>query len=234
MYKYLLFAVMATMVIVAGFVYVSKIKSPDRTTIQIQPGAQQTDQQPATDQPVTTPPVQAEQVKYYYPISNYADRLTKRVYGEKTTLADASKFICGARFAGYHNGDDLETTEAEKDAEVPIYAIADGTVKQVSRVGGYGGLIIIQHQLADQTVTADYGHVSLDKTTIKASDTVKAGQQISILGDACSTETDGERKHLHFGLHKGSTVDVKGYVKTQADLSEWLNPKSTLSSLGAR
>ncbi len=38
-------------------------------------------------------------------------------------------------------------------------------------------------------------------------------------------ETDGERKHLHLGIHKGTVVDLRGYVDSELDLKNWINPE---------
>lgn len=169
----------------------------------------------------------------YYPLTNYAARITNRGYGKAVTPSDSASFPCGGNFSGVHTGDDLEVTTDELSAEVPVYAVATGTVRQVGTVGGYGGLAIIEHVLAGQTVTAYYGHIALPKTTIKVGDVVSPGQQLSVLGTACSAQTAGERKHLHFAIHSGTAIDVKGYVVNQTLVRNWLNPKETLSTLKA-
>ena len=42
-------------------------------------------------------------------------------------------------------------------------------------------------------------------------------------GNGYSAETDGERKHLHLGIHKGTAVDISGYVANAAQLKPWIN-----------
>ncbi|MDP1845177.1 MAG: hypothetical protein Q8L09_00330 [Candidatus Moranbacteria bacterium] len=44
------------------------------------------------------------------------------------------------------------------------------------------------------------------------------------MGKAYGAETDGERKHLHLGIHKGAGVNILGYVQSKAELSGWLDP----------
>ena len=88
-------------------------------------------------------------------------------------------------------------------------------------------MIAIQHIINNQKVIGIYGHVnpsSLPKVSVK----VIAGQQIGILGKGGSNETDGERKHLHFGLVKGTTVNLLGYVKNTSQLSAWIDPLTVL------
>jgi len=174
-------------------------------------------------EPAPTPTV-------YYPLPNYPPRVTERVYGTYYSKAKSGELACGGQFSGYHNGDDLEATPAEIDQEVPVFAIADGKVREFNRINGYGGLLIIEHTIAGQTMTANYGHVDLNQPKVTVGGTVKAGQVAAYLGAHCSSETDGERKHLHFSLHKGTIIDVKGYVQSQAALAEWLNPKEFLAA----
>ena len=54
--------------------------------------------------------------------------------------------------------------------------------------------------------------------------TVKLGQQIALLGDGYSDETDGERKHLHFAIIPGESSNLKGYVQNESELSGWIDP----------
>jgi len=49
------------------------------------------------------------------------------------------------------------------------------------------------------------------------------------LGTGFSSETDGERKHLHLAIHKGSSVNILGYVQTKALLFDWLDPAKYLN-----
>ncbi len=190
-------------------------------------------------QSATNPPTSATTqstqttASYVYPLPDYDRRVVLRGFGEYVTAADKSEFPCGASFEGYHNGDDLELLDDELPKDVPVHAIAAGTVRQTGTVGGYGGLIVIEHTLAGQTVTANYGHVNIQTATVQVGDRVRAGQTIANLGEHCAASSGGERKHIHFALHKGPAVDVRGYLSTQADLANWLNPKEALKKLNA-
>lgn len=159
------------------------------------------------------------------PINNFDGRLTKRWFGKYVTPLDNQGMACGKGFTGYHTGDDLEVSKEEINQTIPIYAIAEGQVKRIGFVSGYGGLIIIEHNLNGQLVTAYYGHIALSSSSLKNGDDVISGQQIAALGEQCSTQTDFERKHLHFAIHKGNQIDVRGYVPVKADLDAWLDPK---------
>jgi murein DD-endopeptidase MepM/ murein hydrolase activator NlpD len=173
------------------------------------------------------------ETKYHYPISDYNNRIKVKSFGQYFTSSNNPP-TCGRAFVGYHDGDDLEVTETELNSDVPVYAVADGRIRQVSTLSGYGGLLIMEANLNGQEVTMNYGHISLASTKVKTGDEVKVGQELALLGKGCSAETDGERKHLHFAIHKGSTIDVAGYIKTQAELTNWLNPKEELAAIGAK
>jgi murein DD-endopeptidase MepM/ murein hydrolase activator NlpD len=171
---------------------------------------------------------------YYYPITDYNQRIQIHSYGTLVKPGDEKALICGRAFSGYHAGDDLEIKPGEASIDVSIKAIAAGTVREVSWVSGYGGLVVIEHSLNGQAVTAYYGHMNTNSVYLKTGDTVAAGQAIGNLGQGCSQQTDYERKHLHFDIHKGTTLDVRGYVPSLSILSQWLDPKAELASIGAK
>lgn len=154
--------------------------------------------------PTYTPP------KYVFPVGNFDKVILKKPFGIK---------INETRFKGFHTGTDAEYPDVEGD--VQIYSIADGTVIYSDFVSGYGGFVAIQYP----EFIGIYGHLhpsSLIKNKIK----VQQGQQIGLLGTAYSKETDGERRHLHFAILKGTNLDFRGYVQNQSDLSYWINPLS--------
>ena len=57
---------------------------------------------------------------------------------------------------------------------------------------------------------------------------IQSGEQIGILGKGYSDETDGERKHLHLDIHKGSSINIAGYTPTSAGLASWIDPMKYL------
>ncbi len=142
------------------------------------------------------------------PIDDYVERRTVKSFGEY--ISD--------RFVGYHVGDDVEYEDVGE--EVPVVAISDGTVERAEFVSGYGGFVLIDHG----DVNALYGHLDLGSVTLEPGDTVIKGQMIGNLGDDRSPETDGERKHLHFGLYQGEPIKINGYERTAEEVSTWLNP----------
>ncbi|MEK7631873.1 MAG: M23 family metallopeptidase [Patescibacteria group bacterium] len=171
---------------------------------------------------------QAQAASVVYPLNNFTTRITKKPFAKYITPKTSP--IQPEKFQGYHTGADAETTAKEKNATIPVYSIAAGKVLFVGYVNGYGGVIIIRHTIGKETVTALYGHIRLASTDVKKNSTVKAGQKISILGKGFSSETSGERKHLHFGLLKGTNYSYRGYVTYKSSLGSWLDPVAWLKA----
>jgi murein DD-endopeptidase MepM/ murein hydrolase activator NlpD len=193
-----------------------------------------TDQPKSYQAPESTNPTQPANPAsaYYYPISNYNERLTFRWFGKFVNNESVSP--CGASFRGYHTADDLEILSGEKNTEVPVYAISDSSVRQIGPTSGYGGLMVLGTTINGNNYTLYYGHIDLTSSTLKQDDNVKAGQKIANLAPQCSAKSGGERKHLHFGIKKGNAVDVKGYVSNSLELNNWINPKNFLNQLDAK
>lgn len=162
------------------------------------------------------------------PLTDTLSRVTKKPFGIK--ISPATSPVRPEKFSGYHTGVDFEILPGEEDKDVPVYAVCAGTVVYKNYVSGYGGVFIEQCKIDGQDVTVLYGHVQLASLTNKLNDNIKAGDQIAILGKGYSEETDGERKHLHLGIHKGTAINFKGYVQTQAELSGWLDAMKYLNS----
>lgn len=157
-----------------------------------------------------------------YPLHDFLARITKKHFGQYITPQNSP--VSPERFSGYHTGADAEATPSEASVDVPVYAMAAGTVVLSRRVSGYGGVVMIEHRVDGQTVTALYGHLDINTVTVRVGDQVTVGQPFGALGAGGTTETDGERQHLHFGLLSGSGTNVKGYVSRQSDLSLWVDP----------
>ena len=175
--------------------------------------------QPATTS--TPAAVNADAGKLSAPISKALERVTKKPFGLK--VSPRSSPVSPERFSGYHTGVDFETFADEQDAEVPVRAVCDGTLVEKRFASGYGGVAVQSCRLDDQDITVVYGHLKLASVSAKVGSALTAGEQLGVLGAGFSSETDGERKHLHLGIHLGKAVNLAGYVKTSAELSSWLN-----------
>ncbi len=156
-----------------------------------------------------------------WPISRATERVTKKPFGIYITPKTSP--VQPEKFQGYHTGTDFETFADEQESDVEISAACDGTLLVARYASGYGGVMVQSCTIDNQPVTIIYGHIRLSSITKKVGDVVKAGDKLAVLGTGYSSETDGERKHLHFGIHKGTSVVITGYVQKQSDLSSWLN-----------
>jgi murein DD-endopeptidase MepM/ murein hydrolase activator NlpD len=160
------------------------------------------------------------------PISGGLSRVTKKPFG--IYVSPGHSPVSPEKFTGYHTGIDFETTPAEQNIDVPIYAACAGKLLAKKYASGYGGVAVQACVLDGQNVTIIYGHLRTSSIAPNIGDELKAGQQIAVLGTGYTSETDGERKHLHFGIHKGTAVNILGYVQKQSDLTGWENPLNYL------
>lgn len=138
------------------------------------------------------------------------------------------------RFSGYHTGIDFEVFDTERDdggGIVEVAAFCGGKIKEKKQTSGYGGVVAQECLVGNNAVTVVYGHLRLLSVPAEANSYVAAGDTLGVLGTHGSPETDGERRHLHFGIHRGSSVDIRGYVQSQTELKQWFDPAEYLDDL---
>lgn len=172
----------------------------------------------------------AERLRYF-PVEDYNERLTVKKFGQNidANFYRGKEAFFPTKFFGLHAADDLEIFLGEEDEDVPVYAVAGGTVSFMGSVIGYGGVILIS--IGGENLTVLYGHIGLRDTEVKTGATVKPGQLIAYLGKGFSSETSGERKHLHFALQKSKNQYFRGHEPSQASLNKnWINPQNFLRS----
>lgn len=219
--KYPLILIAILVILILGLAIMSQKKSSN-------PPAKN----PTTSTTAEKNPIENANYKYFYPINNYEGRLTVRWFGKYVSASEKPP-TCGRTFVGFHDADDLEIFKGEVNETVPVYAIADSKLIEFSEVAGYGGLLVLEANINGQKYTLNYGHIKLSSVRFQKGDDVPAGAQVAELGQGCSAETDGERKHLHFAIHKGDGVDVRGYLNSEQELASWENPKEFLQNLQA-
>ncbi len=158
------------------------------------------------------------------PIRDAALRATPLHFGVKVTPNPENNPITPPeRFEGYHVGEDFEISKEELNIDVPIFALCRGKVLFSGFAEGYGGLVVQQCTLQGKAVTVMYGHLTLEGLP-KVKTTLRPGDKISVLAPANSHDSDGNRKHLHLGISNGTTIDMRGYVQTEAEMAEFLDP----------
>lgn len=161
------------------------------------------------------------------PLARLSERPVLKPFGLKVT--PGSSPIQPERFSGYHTGVDLEVFEAEKDQAVNVTAMCGGTLRVKKIVEGYGGVMVQECLLRDDPITVVYGHLDLGSINASVGDYVPPGDLLGELGEP-GPETDGERKHLHIGIHRGREVVLAGYVDREEKIVDWIDPLSLLTS----
>jgi hypothetical protein len=160
------------------------------------------------------------------PVSNALSRITKKTFGLYVTPKNSP--VSPEKFTGYHTGVDFEILPGEENTDVSVSAVCSGKILLKKWASGYGGVLVEACKIENQDVTVVYGHLKLDSISAKAGESLEPGQSFAVLGKGFSTETDGERKHLHLGLHKGTSINIKGYVQTKEELVNLLDAHELL------
>jgi len=172
-----------------------------------------------TPEPTLPPPPPPVETGLAEPVAEFKTRITKKSFGIYITPQNSP--VQPEKFTGYHTGVDAEYDDVS--ADVPVRAIESGIVVRSQTVSGYGGVMVVRHPIKGSDKLVLYGH--LDPMSMKSVNaSVTKGEQIAILGEGFTSKTSGERKHLHFAILAKSTVDWKGYVQNQSELSGWHDP----------
>ncbi|NQU99099.1 MAG: M23 family metallopeptidase [Parcubacteria group bacterium] len=172
-----------------------------------------------SDAEVKSEDIENDENEFVEPIAEFVKRITKKPFG--IYIEPSSSPVQPEKFQGYHTGSDVEYEDV--DYEVEVFAIENGKVILSKWVSGYGGVVAISHNIENENVIFLYGHLD-PESLVSINNEVIKGSKIGILGDGETSETDFERKHLHFGIIKGNSIDLKGYVNNESGLGGWYNP----------
>ncbi|MDF1498626.1 MAG: hypothetical protein P1P85_04740 [Patescibacteria group bacterium] len=82
--------------------------------------------------------------------------------------------------------------------------------------------------IEDEVTTVIYGHIRLSSVEKNVRDEFIAGEKLGVLGKGYRSETDGERKHLHLSIHKGSELNILGYIQIKQELENWIDVEKFL------
>lgn len=167
-----------------------------------------------------------EQEIWLNPIDRASERVTKKPFSTFITPADSP--VQPEKFKGYHTGTDFELKPGETPHAVTVRAACRGPLIYKQTVSGYGGVAIQLCTLKGEPVTVLYGHLSLASVDAKPNQELASGEQIGTLGTGFTKETDSERPHLHFAIHRGAAVELKGYVQTKEELDGWVDAETVL------
>jgi murein DD-endopeptidase MepM/ murein hydrolase activator NlpD len=156
------------------------------------------------------------------PLDNPDKRITKKKFG--TYVSPQNSPVQPERFTGFHTAVDFEVFPDEINKDMKVKAACSGEMELSEYAQGYGGVVVESCTINNAPVTVVYGHLKLSSVRFPVGHGINIGEVIGVLGADRSTETDGERKHLHFGIHKGSEVNIRGYVNLKDQLSGWIDP----------
>lgn len=220
MKKYIIFiiafVIIAIAAVVSYFLFFRKNSSASNVTNQTTNSSNTANQSSQSNTIASTAtPIST----YAEPVVDFKSRVTKKPFAIYVT--PQSSPVQPERFTGYHTGADAEYQDIASD--VPVYAIADGTVVLSETASGYGGVFMISFDLNGAKHTALYGHIR-PSSLPKVGSSIKKGQQLALLGTGYSSETDGERRHLHFAVLADNSLNIKGYVQNKSELSSWIDP----------
>lgn len=107
-----------------------------------------------------------------------------------------------------HEGLDIRCLQRDRHGEPtdPVNATADGTVAYINRkpsLSNYGNYIILKHQVEGMEIYSVYAHLHSIRDGLAAGQTVKAGENIAIMGRTANTHEgiSKDRAHVHFELN---------------------------------
>ncbi len=167
--------------------------------------------------------------KISMPMDRMEERPTPLSFGLYVTPDPAQNPIDPPeRFTGYHAALDFEVLPDEQDVPVPIYAICEGEIAYSEHAEGYGGVLIQGCILEGQEAMVLYGHLDHGSFEKKKGERLVSGDKIGILAPTRSEESGGNRKHLHLGIHKGRELEFRGYVQSENELEQFINPATVL------
>lgn len=178
----------------------------------------------APDRAAVVPPESAPLMEWQATLGRARGRVTKKPF---SIFVDPKHSpVQPERFTGYHTGADFEILPGEENVDVTVRAACTGPVVEARQASGYGGVVVQSCRYDGAPVTVVYGHIRLSSVRAEAGAELAVGDPIGVLGTGYSAETDGERTHLHLGVHRGTDVNIRGYVATQMALADWLDPCS--------
>lgn len=169
-----------------------------------------------------------DKASFVFPMDQFEKRISKKPFGLEVSPTNSP--VQPERFSGFHTAVDLEVFRNEIEKPVNVVAACGGEMLSADTVNGYGGLVVQECLYGDQSIAVLYGHMNIANVQVKPGQYLQPGQQIGVLGNHESSQTSGERKHLHFGMYKrsGFDLDIRGYVPTKDQLDSWINPQDVL------
>lgn len=160
------------------------------------------------------------------PLDSALLRITKKPFGIRVSPENSP--VSPERFTGVHTGVDFEILPGEEDMVVEVHAICGGEIVRKAWGRGYGGYVVQACKVGGVPITVVYGHLALASIKHEVGDMLNRSETFAHLGRGFSQETDNERKHLHLGIHRGTSVVTNGYIASESGLEDWINVEELL------
>ena len=121
-------------------------------------------------------------------------------YGSVRTANNGSGLM-----SSFHEGIDIAALQRDRQHRPldTVHAVADGVVGYVNRIGGnsnYGIYVVLLHNDPVGEVYTLYAHLAEVPKTLRAGQSVAAGETIGLMGNTSSAGIPMERAHLHFEI----------------------------------
>jgi peptidoglycan LD-endopeptidase LytH len=107
-----------------------------------------------------------------------------------------------------HEGLDIKCLQRDRHGEPsdPVMATADGVVAYFNdkpSLSNYGRYVVLMHHINGMEIYSLYAHLSALASGLRAGQSVKAGQNIAVMGRTSNTREriSKERAHVHFELN---------------------------------
>lgn len=167
--------------------------------------------------------VQAARIEFVWPTPSNAWEKGRGIeaFIQPTVSGDPESGLFGCVRSGgtqFHEGLDIKSVQRDRRGEPtdPVLAAMDGVVRYVARIAGqsnYGRYIVVEHPNLTPAVYTLYAHLARIDASIRTGSTVKAGQEIGIMGHSSSGSIPRERAHLHFEIGLRATDNFEAWYR---------------------
>lgn len=219
--KYIGGIILSLLILAGGVLFLSNRNKEKNIATNLSSQEQNNSPEIPNENPVVQPARDVSGSDFSAPLSDPKDRVTKKPFGIFITQKNSP--VSPERFSGFHTGTDFEVFPEEIGKDVSVAAICEGRIVLKKKASGYGGVLVESCLFDNQPITVVYGHLNLASISKKVGDQLQKGEFLGFLGKDKSVETDGERKHLHLGIHKGEGVNILGYVQNKKELDNWVD-----------
>ena len=153
---------------------------------------------------------ETENDKVYMPTAS--GRVTSALYGATRTNSSG--------LPQFHEGVDIGPMKWTRQgrAEDPVFAVADGRVGYISRVGGnssYGIYVVLLHEDTLGEFYSLYSHLASVVPDLKKGQRVQRGQTIGVMGNSSTLGIPLQRSHLHFEIGLKLNRHFPGWYNAQ-------------------